>query len=120
MDSTVLVVDDHAEFRSVARAVLESDGFRVVGEAADGAQALASVERLRPSVVLLDIQLPDIDGFAVACLLAEAGAEAPDVVLVSTRPAGTYRRRLATTSARGFLSKADLSGPALRLLLGRG
>ncbi len=120
MDRTVLVVDDHAEFRSVARAVLESDGFRVVGEAADGAEALARAEQLRPGVVLLDVQLPDIDGFAVAALLAAAGTAAPDVVLVSTRPAGAYRRRLATTSARGFLSKADLSGPALRRLLGRG
>ena len=119
MDSTVLVVDDHAGFRSVARAVLESEGFRVVGEAADGAEALARAEQLRPGVVLLDVQLPDIDGFAVATLLA-GGAGAPDVVLVSTRPAGAYRRRLATTSARGFLSKADLSGPALRRILGRG
>jgi CheY-like chemotaxis protein len=114
---TVLVVDDHAEFRSVARAVLESDGFDVVGEAADGAEALASAARLRPQLVLLDIQLPDIDGFAVAERLAATGAAAPAVVLVSSRSAGAYRRRLADTPARGFLSKADLTGAAVRGLL---
>ncbi len=120
MGPTVLVVDDHAEFRSVARAVLESDGFDVVGEAADGAEALACAARLRPQLVLLDVQLPDIDGFAVADALAAAGAGAPDVVLVSSRSAGAYRRRLATTPVRGFLSKAELTGPALRDLLGQG
>ncbi len=98
----------------VDRAVAE-----VVGEAADGAEAIASTLRLRPGLVLLDIALPDIDGFTVADQLAEAGADAPDVVLVSSRSASAYRRRLATTSARGFLSKPDLSGAALRTLLAR-
>jgi CheY-like chemotaxis protein len=114
---TVLVVDDHAEFRSVARALLESDGFTVVGEAADGTEAIASAQRLRPRLVLLDIALPDIDGFAVADRLAESGLDAPAVVLVSSRAAGAYRRRLATTTARGFISKTDLTGAAVRLLL---
>ena len=119
MGRTVLVVDDHAGFRSVARAVLESDGFDVVGEAADGAEALASAERLRPQLVLLDVQLPDIDGFVVAERLAAAGAGAPEVVLVSSRSAGAYRRRLVGTPARGFLCKTDLTGAALRELLGQ-
>jgi CheY-like chemotaxis protein len=120
MSRTVLVVDDHAEFRSVARALLQAEGYDVVGEAADAQEALDSVTRLRPEVVLLDVLLPGIDGFAVADLLAAAGPPAPDIVLVSSRPASAYRRRLVSTPARGFLNKADLTGPALRRLLEKG
>jgi CheY-like chemotaxis protein len=120
MSRTVLVVDDHAEFRSVARALLQAEGYDVVGEAADAQEALDSVTRLRPEVVLLDVLLPGIDGFAVADLLATTGPPAPDIVLVSSRPASAYRRRLVSTPARGFLNKADLTGPALRRLLEKG
>ena len=70
MRPTVLVVDDHAEFRRSARALLEAEGFAVVGEAAGGREAIAAVRRLRPEIVLLDIQLPDLDGFVVAQRLA--------------------------------------------------
>ena len=69
----MVIVDDHPGFRSSARALLEAAGFEVVGEAGDGASGLATVDRLRPRIVLLDIQLPDIDGFAVAERLARAG-----------------------------------------------
>ncbi len=109
---TVLIVDDHEGFRVAARALLEAEGFAVVGEAADGRDALTEVERLRPDVVLLDIQLPDIDGFSVATRLATA-ASPPDVVLVSSREADTYGLRLANAPARGYLAKRDLSGAAL-------
>src|SRR5207244_12728343 len=81
---TVLIVDDHEEFRLAARALLERCGFVVVGEAADGGSAIAEAERLRPRLVLLDVQLPDLDGFQVAARLAEAG-HAPTVVLTSSR-----------------------------------
>ena len=94
MPRTVLIVDDHAGFRAVARALLEADGFEVVGEAADGESALEAARRLRPDVVLLDIQLPGLDGFAVAERLAAAG-RAPAVVLISSRGADAFRRRLA-------------------------
>jgi CheY-like chemotaxis protein len=66
MARTVLIVDDHAPFRAVARALLQLEGFEVVGEAADALSALEAVGRLRPDVVVLDIQLPDLDGFEVA------------------------------------------------------
>jgi|SRR3954464_8929240 len=112
MQPTVLIVDDHPSFRSMARAVLESEGFQVVGEAEDGAAAIAAVEALRPAVVLLDIQLPDLDGFEVAERLAE-GRDAPAVVLVSTRTAAAYGDRLETTTARGFIPKTSLSGASL-------
>ena len=110
--TTVLIVDDHAEFRTFARAMLVAGGFEVVGEAADGAQALTQARTLKPDLVLLDIQLPDIDGFAVCDQLAADDA-APTVVLTSSREASSYRRRLGGSTARGFIPKADLSAPAL-------
>jgi DNA-binding NarL/FixJ family response regulator len=113
---TVVIVDDHAGFRSSARALLEAEGFDVVGEADDGASALTVIDLLRPRIVLLDIQLPDIDGFEIAERLAGAG-DPPTVVLVSTRGASTYRRRLARSPARGFIAKSELSGNALSALV---
>ena len=112
MGSTVLIVDDHADFRAFARALLVAGGFDVIGEAADGAAALSEARALKPDLVLLDIQLPDIDGFAVCDELA-ADEPAPVVVLTSSRDASSYRNRLGGSSARGFIPKADLSAPAL-------
>jgi DNA-binding NarL/FixJ family response regulator len=117
MAKTVLIVDDHAPFRALARALLQLEGFEVVGEAADALSALDAVRRLRPSVVLLDIQLPDLDGFEVARRLAQAG-DPPAIVLVSSRDRSAYRRRLAGSSARGFIAKSDLSGAAVAALVG--
>jgi DNA-binding NarL/FixJ family response regulator len=113
--TTLLIVDDHAEFRAFARALLETEGFDVVGEAPDGASALTAARALRPEVVLLDVQLPDVDGFAVCEQLA-AGEDPPAVVLTSTRNASSYRRRLDDTSARGFIAKAELSAAGLSAL----
>ena len=116
MRPTVLVVDDHAEFRASARALLESEGFEVVGDVAGGLAALEAVERIRPQVVLLDVQLPDLDGFAVADRLA-SGSARPDVVLVSGRDTRTYAARIGAADVRGFIAKDDLSGAALARLL---
>jgi len=113
---TVLIVDDHETFRVAARGLLEAAGFDVVGEAADGSEALAEVERLEPDVVLLDIQLPGLDGFEVAERLA-ARAEAPDVVLISSRDATTYGERVRRASVVGFLPKRELTGASLAGLL---
>jgi DNA-binding NarL/FixJ family response regulator len=109
---TVLVVDDHADFRASARALLEADGFTVIGEAADGHAALAAARKLRPSVVLLDIQLPLLDGFAVADRLGR-DPDGPAVVLISSRDARAYGRRLDSSTAIAFIPKSDLSGAAL-------
>jgi DNA-binding NarL/FixJ family response regulator len=117
MAETVLIVDDHAPFRALARALLQLEGFEVVGEAADARSALDAVARLRPSVVVLDVQLPDLDGFEVAHRLAQAG-DPPAIVLVSTRDSSSYRRRLADSPARGFIPKSDLSGAAVAALVG--
>lgn len=112
----VLIVDDHAGFRAFARALLEAESFDVVGEAEDAASALAAASRLLPDVVVLDIQLPDLNGFEVAERLAQSG-NPPAVVLVSTRDISTYRRRLAASPVRGFIPKNELSGPALSALI---
>lgn len=116
MAVSVLIVDDHDGFRAGARELLEADGFEVLGEAADGRTAVEATERLRPDVVLLDVQLPDLDGFAVAERLA-AHVDPPAVVLVSSRAAEAYRRRLKGSPVRGFISKAELSGACLAALL---
>lgn len=118
MAASVLIADDHASFRALARRLLEAAGYEVVGEAPDGASALAAVAALRPAIVLLDIQLPDVDGFTVSRRLA-AGDDPPVVVLISSRDRSAYRRRLADTPVRGFLAKSELSGPALAALLRR-
>ena len=114
---TVLIVDDHPEFRESASALLEAEGFTVIAEAADGDEAIAAVERLRPQVVLLDVQLPGLDGFAVAERLA-AGPDPPRVVLISSREAASYGPRLEAAAARGFIPKRALSGAALAALVG--
>jgi two-component system nitrate/nitrite response regulator NarL len=111
----VLIVDDHAGFRGFARRLLEAGGYTVIGEAEDGASALAAVAELRPELVLLDVMLPDTDGFAVAERLAGNGDE-PVVVLTSSREASDFGKRLERTSARGFIHKDELSGDALARL----
>lgn len=116
MGAGVLIVDDDAQFRLASRLLLEAGGFTVVGEAADGAAALAAVGMIAPEVVLLDVQLPDIDGFEVCRRLAAEGTPVA-VVLVSSRPATAYRGRIEHSFARGFLTKEDLTGAALRALL---
>ena len=113
---TVLIVDDHDGFRESARALLEAEGFAVAGDAADGAAAVAAVARLRPDVVLLDVQLPDVDGFAVAERLAE-GPDPPRVVLISSREAAAYGPRIGAAPVCGFLAKRELSGAALAALV---
>jgi DNA-binding NarL/FixJ family response regulator len=115
--ATVLIVDDHAEFRRSAAALLEAEGFAVVAEAADGDEAIAAAERVRPHIVLLDVQLPGVDGFTVAERLA-AGRHPPVVVLISSREAAAYGTRLQAAPARGFIPKRELSGAALAALVG--
>jgi DNA-binding NarL/FixJ family response regulator len=112
----VLIVDDHADFRAAARALLDAEGFDVIGEAADADEAIEAVATLRPQVVLLDIQLPGMDGLEVAEALA-ARPEPPEVVLISSRDRAAYGRRLRETSARGFIPKSELSGEALAALV---
>lgn len=112
---TVLVVDDHKGFRTRARMLLEAEGYDVVAEAGDGAGAIAEARRLRPDIVLLDVQLPDVDGFDVAARIT--GTEgAPAVLLTSSRDWSDSPELIARSGARGFVRKDELSGAALGTL----
>jgi DNA-binding NarL/FixJ family response regulator len=117
MTQRVLVIDDHAGFRAGIRLALRPGVFDIVGEAHDGATGLVAAERLAPDVVLLDIVLPDIDGFEVARRLL--GVEHPPrVVLISSRDASDYGGRVERSGASGFIPKARLSTTSLRAVLG--
>ena len=114
MRTTVLIVDDHPAFRASARRLLESEGFEVAGEAADGTSALRAVEEAPPDVVLLDIALPDLSGFEVAARLADSPSK---VVLTSSRAQSDLGPRLAKSHAIGFIPKDRLTGEAINALL---
>jgi DNA-binding NarL/FixJ family response regulator len=113
---TVLIVDDHPSFRASARALLDAEGFEVVGEAEDGESALEAAGRLHPDVVLLDVQLPDMNGFDVARQLTSNGG-GPCIVLVSSRDGSDFGPLVESSGACGFVPKNELSGAALISLL---
>lgn len=115
MRKRVLIVDDHQPFRAVARQLLERAGYVVTGEARDAAEALAAIAAQAPDIVLLDVQLPDQDGFAVATALAVSPG--PAVVLISSREADDYGRRVASCGARGFIPKSKLSAATFTALV---
>jgi two-component system, chemotaxis family, chemotaxis protein CheY len=112
-----LIVDDHPSFRRFARKLLESAGCDVVGDAEDGASAIAAVRALGPDIVLLDVLLPDMTGFDVAKEIA-AAPKRPLVVLTSSRAASDLGSLLNTEYARTFISKRDLTLAALAALAG--
>jgi DNA-binding NarL/FixJ family response regulator len=116
MTPSILIVDDHPSFRTTARALLVAEGYDVVGEAADGSSAIEAARTLRPDVVLLDVQLPDRDGFAVAAELSRE-PQPPAIVLTSSRDAGDFGPLIAESGARGFVPKAELCGSTLADIL---
>ena len=116
VSTKVLIVDDHPTFRSTARLLLESEGFDVVGEAPDGLSAIAAAGELHPDLVLLDVNLPDLDGFDVAARITSVNG-APAVVLTSSRDSSDFGPLVHRSGARGFIPKGELSGAALTELL---
>jgi two-component system, NarL family, nitrate/nitrite response regulator NarL len=113
---TAVIVDDHEGFRAFARAFLEASGFDVIGEAGDGAGAVETIERLDPDIVLLDVLLPDIDGFEVVRRVLEGGGRAA-IILTSTREAADYGTKVGLAGIRGFIGKGDLSRQRLEAVL---
>ena len=115
---TIVIVDDHEDFRVRAAEMLAAAGYEVLGSCPDGRSALSAIAALRPDVVLLDVQLPDIDGFTVvARARVDAGGAGPAVVLTSTREAADYGGRVAESGAAGFINKAELSARSLSALV---
>jgi DNA-binding NarL/FixJ family response regulator len=112
-----VIVDDHELFRSRARALLEAAGYDVIGEAVDGAEAVAVTRSLHPDVLLLDVQLPDRDGLLVAADVARE-PDPPQIVLISSREAGDYGSRLEQANASGFIHKPDLSRETIAQFIG--
>ena len=116
MRETVLIVDDHDGFRRSMRRMLEREGYDIVGEAVDGRSAIAEALRLKPDIALVDIRLPDIDGFAVAKALRAAGS-ARSILLISTRQRVDHGERLASSDADGFIEKSDLSARTIAAIV---
>jgi DNA-binding NarL/FixJ family response regulator len=116
MPTTIIIVDDHPSFRTSARRILEDAGYDVIGEAGDGEAGLAAARSLRPAVVLLDVQLPDVDGFDIAAELM-SDADPPAIVMTSSRDGSDFVGLVARSGARGFVPKSELSGDALAAVL---
>jgi DNA-binding NarL/FixJ family response regulator len=112
----VLIVDDHPSFRANARALLEAEGFEVVGEAGDATSAIAAARELAPDVILLDIQLPDANGVEAAKQIDRRDGR-PAIVLTSSRDVSYLAGVLSDSPACGFIPKSELSGAAVRALV---
>jgi len=97
--------------------LLQSEGYEVIGEAENGEEAVAAARTLRPDWVLLDVNLPDIDGFEVASRIT-AEQDPPVVVLTSSRDGSDFGSLVQQSGARGFVAKSELSGAALEGVLG--
>jgi DNA-binding NarL/FixJ family response regulator len=117
MGKTVLIVDDHPSFRASARRMLDADGYEVVGEAQDGGAALEAARRLRPDLVLLDVRLPDLDGFEVARRLLDSNGRTPQIVLTSSHDSSDLGEAIGASGVRGFIPKGELTGAALTAVL---
>jgi DNA-binding NarL/FixJ family response regulator len=111
-----LIVDDNAPFRAASRLLLEREGLHVVGVAATAVACLERTEKLRPDVVLVDVELGDDSGFELARRLSRAGAGAPSVIFISTHPEQDYADLVRASGALGFLSKSQLSRDAIERL----
>ena len=116
---SVLVVDDQAPFRTAARAVLRRlDGFELAGEASSGPEAIELVDKLRPALVLMDINMPEMSGIEATRRIVSAHPEVT-VILCSTHDATDLPREAATSGAIAYVSKERLTADTLRELWDR-
>ena len=111
-----MIVDDNLEFLASAEVMLGEEGFDVVGCISDASRAVDEVRRLQPAVVLLDVQLPLLNGFELARQLAQLDPR-PIVILISSRDQAAYGSELRRAPVRGFISKWELSGDALAAMV---
>jgi len=116
MPCRVLIVDDNSDFRAAARQLLERHGFVVVAEAETGVSGIEQAKEHRPDLVLVDVQLPDVDGFEVAERLSRLGVPL-EVILTSSLDGTDFGALVARSSALGFVPKAELSASAIEALL---
>ena len=116
MPPRVLIVDDNTAFRAAARQLLERCGFVVVAEAGDGLEGLRAAKEHTPDLAIVDVQLPDLDGFELAERL-RALELPPEVILTSSLDGTDFGALVASSSALGFIPKAELSAPAIDALL---
>ena len=114
----MLIVDDNSAFRAAARQLLERAGFVVVAEAGDGVEGLQAAKEHTPDLAVVDVQLPDLDGFELAERL-RAFASAPEVILTSNLDWTDFGELVDSSSALGFIPKAELSAPAIDALLAK-
>jgi CheY-like chemotaxis protein len=114
----VLIIDDNVAFRATVRRLLEREGFVVVVEVGSGLRGLDEAKRQKPDLVLLDVQLPDLDGFEVAERLARLD-QPPGVILVSSLDSSDFGALVASSPALGFIPKAELSITAIEELVVR-
>jgi CheY-like chemotaxis protein len=119
MSPRVLIVDDNRAFRAAARQLLERAGFVVVAEAGDGGEGLLAAREHTPGLAIVDVQLPDLDGFELAEQLA-ALEPAPDVILTSSLDGSDFGALVAGSPALGFIPKAELSARSIDALLAPG
>ena len=102
----ILIVDDHEALRAGVRTVLESHGFEVCGEAANGQEALTRAQQLRPDLVILDITMPVLDGFSAA---REIHKRLPSVgiLLLSMHESASMVNVAKSSGARGYVAKSE-------------
>ena len=114
----VLIVDDQATFRSAARLVVDlSDGFEVVGEAETGEEAVGLVVSLEPDLVLMDVNLPGMDGLEATRRIVASGADVR-VLVLSTYSKGEYETAATAAGAVGFVPKDDFGPDSLLIASG--
>ncbi len=116
MGVSVLIVDDQATFRLAARMVVEAtEDFEVIGEVETGEASLPAAQELAPDLILMDVNLPGIDGLEATrrILAAAEKGTAPVVLVLSTYEAGEYGSRAVESGAAAFISKSDFSPDSL-------
>ena len=116
MERRVLIIDDNSAFRTAARRLLERAGFVVVAEAGTGASGIREAKTHGPDLAIVDVQLPDFDGFEVAARLAELDVS-PRVILISSLDGADFGALVAGSSALGFIPKGELSASLIDALL---